>query len=106
MLSVVAPYHYVLSGQLTLQDGASMARALFSQLDTVAPTATDTVYLDVRALVRADSALLAVLLGAARRAQTRGFCLQVQGLSAELHGLAQVYGVDSLISPLVIAATE
>lgn len=53
---------------------------------------------DASALQSFDSSAVALLLEASRRAQARGTRCVVRGAPAKLRALAQIYGVDELLS--------
>ena len=53
---------------------------------------------DCASLTQFDSSALAVLIAWQRAAQARGAALEIVNLPAGLASLAQVYGVDALIS--------
>lgn len=55
------------------------------------------VQIDASALAVFDSSALAVLLGSRRAALAAGRQLQLTGLSAPVHSLARLYGVDGLL---------
>ena len=60
------------------------------------------VALDVAAVQSFDSAGLALLLACRRTAQSRRQHLQVQGWTASLQSLAQVFGVLPLLAPELV----
>lgn len=78
---------------------ASVARAALHALRTqiAATPAGALCVLDARAVLRFDSAGLALLLDCRRQAQQAGRTLQVQHWPAQLQALAQVYGVAGLL---------
>lgn len=55
--------------------------------------------LDAGALVRFDSAALAVILACRRAVVAQGGVFQVKGLPVQAQTLAQVYGLSDLIQP-------
>lgn len=63
-------------------------------------TQADTVLVDASALVRFDSAALAVLLECRREAIHDGKGFAVRGLAPRLQSLAQLYGVVELMNEL------
>lgn len=67
------------------------ATALLAQLD-----GADAV--DASQLQAVDTATLALLLEARRRAEARGATFQVTGAPPKLRALARLYGVDELLS--------
>ena len=67
-----------------------------AQLPAVLPP---VVALDASALTEFDSSVLAVLLGLRREVLQRGSTLQLEGLSARLRELANLYGVMELFEP-------
>ena len=60
----------------------------------------DMVLVDASALVRFDSAALAVLLECRREALHDGKGFAVRGLPPRLHELAQLYGVAELLNQI------
>lgn len=82
---------------ITLQEASKVLTALLAavaQQPTSAP-----VRMDASALRKFDSSALAVLLECRRTALEGGRNFQVDGLPADLQGLAGVYGVASLVAP-------
>ncbi len=65
--------------------------------------AADAPVIDASALRELDTAALAVLLACQREAAGRGRRLQVTGVPAKLIQLAQLYGVDGLLTLLPAA---
>jgi phospholipid transport system transporter-binding protein len=72
----------------TLAEACSLLQAL----------GDDTDRIDASALTVFDTSVLALVLEARRRAQHRGKALVVQGAPPKLRQLAQLYGVDELLS--------
>jgi phospholipid transport system transporter-binding protein len=54
--------------------------------------------IDLSGVHRCDSSAVALLLAWERTAKARGMRLQLRGVPADLHSLASLYGVDTLIS--------
>jgi phospholipid transport system transporter-binding protein len=79
-------------GALTLDNSAGVLKESESL-----PLPTSGV-IDFSELDEADSAALAVFLSLARRAEREGRALQFEAVPDELHTLARVYGVDSLLA--------
>ncbi len=52
---------------------------------------------DFSAVKRADSAALSLVLSLLRRAGERGEAVQLKGLPPQIHSLARVYGVRSIL---------
>jgi phospholipid transport system transporter-binding protein len=77
--------------QLPAKATIAEASALLAQLDGV-----DEV--DAGALQDFDSSTVALLLEARRRAHARGAALVVRNAPPKLRSLAQLYGVDELLS--------
>lgn len=82
---------------LTLRDATGVLATLLGGV--AQQTTAATVRIDASPLRKFDSSALAVLLECRRVAleSGRGFC--VDGLPADLQGLANVYGVAPLIAP-------
>jgi phospholipid transport system transporter-binding protein len=53
---------------------------------------------DLSAVQRCDSSAVALVLAWERAARARGIQTELQGVPADLHSLAKLYGVDSLIT--------
>lgn len=77
---------------LTMQDASI---ALKQGLALIAEGRTE---LDLGAVTELDSAAVATLLEWQRAAQARGVHLQYKNMPASLKSLAQLYGVDTLLS--------
>ena len=83
------------------------ARALWKTLEgglraeavQVGDAAGRQVRLDAAGLRRFDSAMLALLLSAARLCSRQGLSLQVENAPPKLRELARVYGVEELLWP-------
>ena len=86
----------VLPAELTLAQASDCLARLQAQ---VAAQPGPAVQLDASALVRFDSAALAVLLACRRTGLAAGKSLVVQGLPPKLAQLAGLYGVEALLSP-------
>ena len=78
----------------TLHEAAALAAAL------PAAVASDqgALHIDAHALQALDSSTIALLLQARRLAQAAGRTLVVDGAPPKLRALAQLYGVDGLLS--------
>jgi phospholipid transport system transporter-binding protein len=82
---------WVFAGALTLDDAAGVLAAT----GTMPLPANGVV--DVRGMMHADSAALAVLIALRRRAASEGRKLSIVGLAPSLRSLAVVYGVEDLV---------
>lgn len=85
----------VLPAELTLTQARDCQARLLAQ---VAAQSGPAVLLDASALVRFDSAALAVLLACRRASLAAGKSFAVQGLPPKLAQLAGLYGVEALLS--------
>jgi phospholipid transport system transporter-binding protein len=83
--------------ELTHQQASRCLQQLLQALRAQDPSGN--VVLDATPLVRFDSAALGVLLECKRQASAWGLRLCIQGLSARLAHLAQLYGVFELLAP-------
>lgn len=86
----------VLPAELTLAQAHDCQARLLAQVTAQSGPA---VQLDASALVRFDSAALAVLLACRRASLAAGRGFAVQGLPPKLAQLAGLYGVESLLLP-------
>ncbi|MFT3819500.1 MAG: STAS domain-containing protein [Rubrivivax sp.] len=86
--------------QLPAAAGLEQARALLAAVDAAAAgaSAAEGLQIDAAALQRFDSSAIALLLHAERAVQARGGRLRVLHAPAQLRELAQLYGVDGLLS--------
>ena len=91
-----------------LDDARALWKALEGGLRTevaqVGDAAGRLVRLDASGLLRFDSAMLALLLAAARLCSRQGLNLRVENAPPKLRELARVYGVDELLWPAQAAA--
>ena len=78
----------------TLQEAAALA----AMLPAAVAEGTGVLHIDARALRSVDSSTLALLLQARRLAQAAGRTVAVSGAPSKLLQLAQLYGVDELLS--------
>ena len=74
------------------------AAAALDTLRAGAAASQGALAIDASALTAFDTAALALLLQAKRLAQTAGRAFEVHGAPSKLHQLAQLYGVDELLS--------
>lgn len=74
---------------------ADAGKALAEGLQAIALGATD---IDLSQLRHFDSSAVSAVLAWQREAAGRGAALQVHGVPAGLHSLAQLYGVDGLLA--------
>ena len=74
------------------------AAALAGSLPAALAQGTGPLRIDASALQAFDSSTIALLLQAHRLAEGAGRALEVSGLPAQLLQLAQLYGVDGLLS--------
>ena len=72
--------------------------ALAATLPAAVANGEGVLHIDARALQAVDSSTLALLLQARRLAQAAGRTVEVEGAPAKLRALAQLYGVDELLS--------
>ena len=86
--------------QLPAEAGLEQAGALLAAVDAAAAgaSAAEGLQVDAAALQRFDSSAIALLLHAQRVVRARGSRLQVLHAPAKLRELAQLYGVDGLLS--------
>jgi len=73
------------------------AARVLDESEALAPPADGIV--DLRAMLQADSAALAVMIVLKRRALSEGRALTLASVPDALKSLAIVYGVDKLIDP-------
>lgn len=83
---------WVLAGALTFESAASV---LNSSREAALPK---TGIVDLTRLSSVDSAAVAVLLAWQRRAASEGMALSFTGVPSTLAALAELYGVEELIS--------
>ena len=74
---------------------ADAGAALREGLDAISGGATE---IDLSRLSAFDSSAVSALLSWQRAAAQRGAALRITGIPAGLHSLAQLYGVDALLS--------
>jgi phospholipid transport system transporter-binding protein len=73
--------------------------ALLGELDAALAAAKgSSLVIDASALKDFDTSAVAVLLEARRRAKRAGVAVDIQGMPPKLLELAQLYGVDELLS--------
>ena len=86
--------------ELPVVASLEQARALLAAVDAAAAgvSAAEGLQIDAAALQRFDSSAIALLLHAQRVLRSRGSRLQVLHAPAQLRELAQLYGVDGLLS--------
>lgn len=87
---------------LTLHEATAWAMQWRKTISSAAPAAYgsssgDSFTLDASALLRFDTAALAVLLDCRRHALSLGKTLTVRGMAPRLQDLARLYGVDTLL---------
>ena len=76
------------------------ARVLLEQIDAaLAAAGGSTLVIDASAMKDFDTSAVAVLLEVRRRARKAGVAVQLQGVPPKLLQLAQLYGVEELLSP-------
>ncbi len=92
------------NGVLRLSDKVTMqtARALLEQ--GRAGIAAGDLTVDFSAVTTADSAALALLLDWMRAARANGRQIRVCDLPPSLSSLAQLYGIEDMLSPLTQAS--
>ncbi len=78
----------------TIDEAAALMREVSAALESGSGAAS----IDAAALQSFDTSVVALLLHAGRLAQASGRPLQVVGAPAKLVQLAQLYGVDKLLS--------
>lgn len=78
----------------TLHECAALAATLPAEI----ANGQGVLHIDARALQAVDSSTLALLLQARRLAQAAGRTVVVDGAPPKLRALAQLYGVDALLS--------
>jgi len=83
---------WAFAGTLTLEGAA----AVLDASRTMPLPASGIV--DLRGMLQADSAALAVIMALRRRAAAEGRTLSITGLPASLRSLAVVYGVEDLLA--------
>jgi phospholipid transport system transporter-binding protein len=77
----------------------AQARALQQEADAaLARCGPEGLRVDASGLAAFDTATIALLLHVQRSARARGVPLRVRGLPPRLRDLAQLYGVDGLLS--------
>ncbi|MFY3386406.1 STAS domain-containing protein [Paracidovorax sp. MALMAid1276] len=86
----------VLPAELTHREAAVCLAMLLQGLKVHGES---ELVVDARALAVFDTSALAVLLECRREALSEGKTFAVQGLPAALHGMAGLYGVESLLAP-------
>jgi anti-anti-sigma factor len=91
LICVVPPY-------LTSDAQRSFLQAAECALGTAAALHAAEVTLDLSRVARTDAAGLGLLVMAHRRAEALGIRLVLGGVTAELHGLLVVAGLDRLFS--------
>lgn len=105
MLEPVSANHYRLHGDIDMQDTSPLLRELLA-LPATAAGQGSLLVLDVGTVDTADSLLLAALLDLQRKLLARGSHLQVRGLTEGMRGLARVYGIESLLEPVLEPVPE
>ncbi len=98
MLEALSASYYRLHGDIDMQESSQLLREL---LALPAGMQAVTLTLDVGGVGTADSLLLAALLDLRRKLEGRGCRLHVRGLPEGLRGLARVYGIESLLEPVL-----
>jgi phospholipid transport system transporter-binding protein len=74
------------------------AAALLPRLEAEVAGASGSFVLDASTLATFDTSALALVLQARRLAETRGLAFELHSLPAQLRQLAELYGVDELLS--------
>lgn len=93
---------------MQLPENASIEQgpALLGLLDQALAESTDTLTLEAGALRQFDTATLALLLEAQRRARVLGRVLEVRGAPPKLLELARLYGVEELLPLAIVPAAS
>jgi len=86
---------FALPARVTMDSASAALRALEAALNS----GGDALRVDASALAELDTAALALLLQARRLAAARGRGFELVGAPGKLSALAQLYGVEPLLSP-------
>lgn len=98
MLESLSADRFRLQGEMGMRDSSPLLRELLALPKKLQG---NTLYLDVSALVFADSLLLAALLDLQRLLQRKNQQLRVSGMREDMLGLARVYGIDDLLNKMM-----